>query len=98
MTSALSHLWAAVSELGDMNMARQLYTVPQFAERHAIFSEAALRNLIFKAEPRESSKGTIPGNGLASAIVRVGRKVLIDEAAFFSWIDSRGAEREGSDE
>ena len=48
---------------------------------HAWPSRAALRNLIFKAET----------NGLASAIRRVGRRVLIDEAAFFAWVDRQGA-------
>lgn len=70
---------------------RMVLTVRQFSERNPAFSEAALRNLIFKADPRKSSRGEIPGNGLieAGAIIRLGRKVLIDEAAFFAWIDSQ---------
>lgn len=46
--------------------------------------------MIFKAEERYTAKGRLPGNGLleAGAIIRVGRKVLIDEARFFDWIDS----------
>jgi hypothetical protein len=68
---------------------RPVFTVRQFAERNQAFSEAALRNLIFKADTRHSTRGRIPGNGLleAGAIVRIGRKVLIDEAAFFAWLD-----------
>ena len=63
-------------------------TVEQFAERNPAFTPAALRNLIFKAAPRQSSKGEIPGNGLieAGAILRIGRKVLIDEDSFFDWV------------
>lgn len=70
-----------------------LYTVEQFASAQPAFSAAALRNLIFKAEPRQSSRGEIPGNGLieCGAIIRVGRKVLIDEARFFEWV--RGQNR-----
>ncbi|MCG5073048.1 hypothetical protein [Paraburkholderia tagetis] len=69
-----------------------LRTVQQFSERHPAWTEAALRNLIFKAEARESSRGTIPGNGLieCGAIVRIGRKVLIDEAPFFAWVRAQG--------
>ena len=75
---------------------RVLLTVKQFPLRNPAFTEAALRNLIFKADDRLSSKGVIPGNGLIAcgALVRVGRKVLIDEAKFFDWIDTLGANGE----
>jgi hypothetical protein len=70
-------------------------TVELFAERHPAFTPAALRNLIFKAEPRKSSLGEIPGNGLieAGAILRVGRKVLIDEDQFFAWVRRKNSAR-----
>lgn len=70
---------------------RTLSTVRQFSERNPAFSEAAVRNLVFKADSRHSTKGAIPGNGLieAGAIVRIGRKVLIDEEAFFAWVDGQ---------
>ena len=66
----------------------RVHTVAQFRVAHPAFTEAALRNLIFKAECRHSSTGEIPGNGLieAGAIVRIGRKVLIDEDRFFDWV------------
>ena len=66
-----------------------LLTVRQFAEKHPAFSQGALRNLIFLAGSRLSSQGRIAGNGLDDALVRVGRKVLIDEAKFFNWIDAQ---------
>ena len=57
-----------------------LYRVRQFAERHAGegWSTAAIRWLIFKSE----------NNGLetAGAIVRVGRRVFVDEAKFYGWM------------
>ena len=70
---------------------RAIFTVRQFSERNPAFSQAAIRNLVFKADARHSSRGEIPGNGLieAGAIVRIGRKVLIDEDAFFAWVDSQ---------
>lgn len=67
---------------------RPVFTVRQFSERNPAFSEAALRNLIFKADAGHSTKGEIPGNGLlqAGAIIRIGRKVLLDEERFFAWM------------
>lgn len=71
--------------------ARTVFTVAQFAERHPAFSQAALRNLIFKADEREGANGKISGNGLieAGALIRIGRKVLIDEDRFFVWVDEQ---------
>ncbi|MFN8696748.1 MAG: hypothetical protein ACK5XE_10575 [Burkholderiales bacterium] len=65
-----------------------LYTVAQFHYVEPSFSLAALRNLIFKAQPRHSSQGVIPGNGLieCGAIVRIGRKVLINREKFLDWV------------
>lgn len=65
--------------------------VRQFSERHPVFTEAALRNLIFKADSRKSSIGLIRGNGLIEfgAIIRLGKKVLIKEQKFFDWLDEQ---------
>ncbi len=56
-------------------------TVNQFVEKHAAFTNGGLRALIFN----ENS------NGLAKsgAIIRIGRKVLIDEAKFFGWVEAQ---------
>ena len=81
---------AAVStEIVVEDFPRDLFTVEQFSERRPAWTKPSLRNLILYAEDRQNSRGErIPGNGLAEAgaIVRVGRRVLIDEAAFFIWI------------
>ncbi len=55
-----------------------LLTVKQFAEKHPAFSEASLRYHIFNEET----------NGLSSALIRVGRKILIKEDTFFDWIET----------
>ena len=68
---------------------KQLSTVRQFSEKYPAFPQGGLRNLIFLAESRKTSKGVIPGNGLSGALVRIGRKVLIDEAKFFEWIEGQ---------
>lgn len=76
---------------------RDMATVRQFAQRFPAWTEAALRNLILNAEPRLNSRGErIPGNGLSEsgAIVRVGRRVLIDVRAFFGpWIAQQQQQR-----
>ena len=68
---------------------RTFLSVRQFADKHPAFPQGSLRNLIFLSESRETSKGTIEGNGLAMALVRIGRKLLIDEARFFQWIEEQ---------
>ncbi len=64
------------------------YTVEQFPKVEPIYTAAALRNLIFKAGPRHSSRGEIPGNGLieCGAIIRRGRKVIIHRERFLAWV------------
>ena len=70
---------------------RPIYlTVNQFSCENPAFSPSALRNLIFKADERVSTNGVIAGNGLsqAGAIIRIGRKVLINEPKFYAWVES----------
>lgn len=68
---------------------RNLLSVKDFSAQHPTFPTATLRDLIFRSEPRHTAKGKIPGNGLleAGAILRCGRKVLIDVPRFFQWLD-----------
>lgn len=51
-------------------------TVAQFAKRHSAFTAGGLRHLLF----------CDPAGFRAACIVRFGRRVLIDEAAFFTWL------------
>ena len=53
-----------------------LLSVRQFAGKHPAFPESSLRWLIFNKED----------NGLAAAIIKIGRRVLIDERKFFDWL------------
>ena len=56
-------------------------TVQQFTAKHTAFNTGGLRSLIFNEHQ----------NGLAKsgAVVRIGRKVLIDETKFFAWVESQ---------
>lgn len=68
---------------------RALRTVEQFCDAYTFKTQAGLRSEILNAEDRVNSRGErIAGNGLAEfgAIVRVGRRVLIDDQAYFRWI------------
>lgn len=58
-----------------------LFTVSQFSAKHGFITNNGLRFQIFNEK----------NNGLemARAIIRVGRRVLIDEERYFSWIDSQ---------
>lgn len=49
---------------------------------------SSMRHLIFASKPRLNSKGDpLPTNGLNKAIIKIGRKVLIDLDAFDQWIE-----------
>lgn len=57
-------------------------------------TSAAIHGHIFKAQDRFDSKGRkIPGNGLAEtgAIIRRGRKVLIDVERYGAWLANGNA-------
>jgi len=56
-------------------------TVNQFCERYPAFTKGGMRFSIFNEE----------SNGLAEsgAIVRMGRKVLINEPKWFAWLESK---------
>ncbi len=64
-----------------MTIDIHLLTVAQFSEQFSAFPVGGLRWQIFNEEK----------NGLkaAGAIVRVGRKVLIDADKYFSWVYSQ---------
>lgn len=61
-------------------MSKNLKTVNQMLDDNKFLTNGGLRALIFNADT----------NGLnnQSVIIRIGRKVLIDESKFFSWLES----------
>lgn len=63
-----------------------LFTVRQFAAKHAAFTEGSLRWLIFKAGSPEIDVDHEHNSALNDALVHVGRRVLIDEQLFFEWL------------
>lgn len=58
-----------------------LSTVKQFTENQPAFTTGGLRAWIFNEHTNGLSK--------SGAIVRIGRKVLIDNQKFFAWVESQ---------
>ena len=59
----------------------RLIPANEWQEHHVWPPLGGLRALIFDADK----------NGFSTVIRRVGRRVLIDEQAFFAWVDRQGA-------
>lgn len=58
----------------------RLIPVPEWPNHHTWPPVGGLRHLIHNAER----------NGFDTVVRRVGRRVLIDEAAFFRWVEAQG--------
>lgn len=65
----------------------QLLTVNQFVEKHQFATFGGLRHLIFYSNT----------NGFSKVIKRIGRRILLDENAFFSWVEEQNKNREVGD-
>ena len=71
---------AVETETTEALQPTQLYsTVKQFSERHPAFTVPSLRALIFD--------GNSNGLNESGAVVRINRRVLINEPKFFDWVD-----------
>lgn len=57
---------------------RNFLTVKQMAERHPFISQSSLRWYLFTEPP-----------GFMACVRRLGRKIVLDEAAFLNWVDSQ---------
>ncbi len=77
-----------------MRLPSRLIPVTRWNDYHAWPPVGGLRHLIFHSKSRKSRGGkVVPENGLDDALVRVGRRVLIDEIKFFEW--ARAQNRRG---
>ena len=81
------------TEVTNTNPAQSAEFIPVTQWPHNWPTSGAWRALIFNADTRKTSKGTIKGNGLieAGVIRRVGRRVLVNPARFFAWVEAQGA-------
>lgn len=67
------------------NLERNSRLIPAstWSDHHPWPPIGGLRHLIFFAET----------NGFSSVVRRIGRRVLIDEEAFFTWANSHGGQK-----
>lgn len=61
-------------------------TVKQLANKYPAFTESSIRKLIFHAKNHSRSPQHAKTNGLEAAVIRIGRKVLIDEERWLEWL------------
>lgn len=61
--------------------SRKLIPLTKWGEQHQWPPLGGLRSLVFHAA----------SNGFDSCIVRAGKRVLIDEAKFFEWVDKQNS-------
>lgn len=66
------------------NPKTRLIPVTQWNEHHAWPPLGGIRHLVFHENT----------NGFSKCIRRIGRRVLIDEAKFFEWVEEQNAESE----
>jgi hypothetical protein len=69
--------------MSNVNSIPLLSTIKQFCQKYPAFTEGGIRDRIFYAD----------SNGLKKfgAILRNGRRVLIDEEKFFQWLKENQA-------
>jgi hypothetical protein len=69
----------AIETTEALQTAWSYFTVQQFSKRHPAFTVGSLRALIFNSNT----------NGLneSGAVMRINRKVLINEGRFFDWLE-----------
>ncbi|OAI17740.1 MULTISPECIES: hypothetical protein [Methylomonas] len=73
---------AAATTQGEAVQSARLYlTVQQFNQKHPAFPVGTLRHQIFNEETNGLKK--------SGAIVRNGRRVLINEPKYFAWLESQ---------
>jgi hypothetical protein len=60
-----------------------LYTFKQFVSEQKLFTEAGLRDIIFKRDKNNLQK--------SGAILRYGKKIIIDKEKFFKWFKDQYA-------
>lgn len=69
----------------------RVLTPQQLVELYPAIKLRTLRYWIQHAEPRaitqRGKRRELPGNGLAPALIRKGRITLIDEDAFWRWLE-----------
>lgn len=67
-----------------MTLSKKIIPATEWPKHHPWPKIGGLRHLIFNSK----------SNGFDTVILRVGRRVLIDETKFFEWVNRQGAKNE----
>ncbi len=65
-----------------------LLSVKEFCRKHPSFPEATIRDWLFKSRNPDIHRGW-PVKGFDKCVIRAGRRILLDELQFFTWLKSR---------
>ena len=83
---------------GGKSMTQQtptFLTIKSFSEKHPVFTEASLRWLRFGSNGFRCKRGgrlkEYAPNGFKGAFKTIGRRILVDEGAFFEAIERQNA-------
>jgi hypothetical protein len=71
-----------VTESNPTQQATRLIPLTEWVLYHPWPPLGGMRHLVFRAD----------ANGFSAVVRRVGGRVLIDEAAFFTWVESQNAD------
>lgn len=63
-----------------------ILTLQQLSQKYPAFGVNTLRWFVYCSVHRASSKGEIRGNGFAECMIRVGRRIYINEMKFLNWL------------
>ena len=75
---------------------KQILTVEQLNAMYSAFSISTIRWYIQCSKPRYSSVGEVPANGFADCMIRVGRRIYIDESKFLNWLQQQNKQQESN--
>jgi hypothetical protein len=69
----------------EINKIPTILTIKQFVEKHKFISYAGLQNQLFHRQTN--------GLNVSGAIIKLGKRVLINEEKFFEWLNTYKAKK-----
>lgn len=70
-----------MGEVVERPAQRELHSIEQFCSKYKFLTTGSLRWQVFNAEST--------GLAASGAVVRIGKRVFIDEPRYFSWVDAQ---------
>ena len=72
-----------------------LLTVRDFSDKHPAFKRSTLRDLIWRSYHPENPRPGLDATGFNLCVIRLGRKLLLDEAKVFAWLSASQGRKHG---